>query len=205
MISSLEGEALDTVVQNLETRRSVPMLVGPAPDRAALRVMLSAAQAAPDHGRLKPWRFVVVEGEALNTLGECFAMADGVDQNDEKACQKARSMPLRAPMMIVVIAKVVVGHKVPEIEQIVAAGAAAQNIQLAAHALGFGVMWRTGAMACDPAIRALFDLEEADLIVGFLYVGSVEKVPPARVKQEQQSYVDEHTRVWVGRDKFESL
>ena len=91
-----------------------------------------------------------------------------------------RKKALRAPLIIVAAAAVAQNPKVPEVEQIVAVGAAVQNLLLAAHALGYGGFWRTGPAAYDPALKQELGLAPSDAIVGFLYLGSVETPGPPR-------------------------
>jgi nitroreductase len=173
-------EALEAVM----TRSSVApaFLAGPAPEGAALARILAAAACAPDHGRLRPWRFLVIRGEARTRLGEVFAEALRQRQPDapEAALEQERARPLRAPLLIAVVAKLDPQHpKIPEIEQILSTGAAVQNLLLAAHAQGFGAKWLTGANAYDEHVKAALGLAPADRLVGFVHLGSVEGKPPA--------------------------
>ena len=156
------------------TRRSPAQLTEPAPGEAALQSMLDAAMRAPDHGRLRPWRFLVIRGEARARFGAL--MAESLKRRDPTATpsllDKERAKPLRAPLIVVVAAEIVEGHKIPAVEQLLAVGASAQNLQLAAHALGFGAVWRTGAPAYDPFVKQALGLKPADAIVGFMYLGT---------------------------------
>lgn len=167
----MQAEAL------LLNRNSHPKLSGDVPDADTLEFIYQAALRAPDHGCLRPWRFVEFTGSGRERLGELFYQglmarqpdADGAKQN------KMRIMPLRAPLIIAVIAKVTPEHpKVPELEQVLSAGAAAQNMLLAAHAKGLGVIWRTGDVAFDPVVNQGLGLEPCDQVVGYLYIGQVE-------------------------------
>lgn len=167
----------------LRTRVSVPKLTVPAPSGDSLDAILESAMRAPDHGKLRPWRLHLIEGVGREKLGGL--MADALRRRDPEAppplLEREAAKPLRAPLIVVVAAKVDAEHpKIPVIEQILAAGCAAQNIQLAAHALGFGCMWRTGAAARDPGLKAAFGLDEDDELVGFLYLGSVQEIPSMR-------------------------
>jgi nitroreductase len=158
----------------LTTRASAAALIDPAPDDAALQRMLQAAVAAPDHGRLKPWRFIAVRGEARRRLGEVLAEALAAREPGvpEALLAKEKEKPFRAPLILVAAAKLIPQHKIPAIEQIVAVGAAAQNLMLAAHALGYGAMWKTGAPAYDARVKQALGLTVDDQIVGFLYLGT---------------------------------
>jgi nitroreductase len=173
MTSDPRSDPLDAI-EALTTRASPTGLVAPAPDADALQHMLRAAVRAPDHGRLRPWRFIIVEGAARAALGGVLADAllarePGVA---EAALAKERAKPLRAPLIVIVAAKLREHRGVPPVEQIVAAGAATQNMLLAAHALGFGGFWRTGNAAYDDSVKAALGLHAGDAIVGFLYLGT---------------------------------
>jgi nitroreductase len=137
-------------------------------------MIFEAAVRAPDHGKLRPWRFYAVRGEGLNKLSDLFAAsARRRDPNATEAqIDKERSKPLRSPLLIVVVASIVEGHKIPAIEQTLSAGAAAMNILNAAHALGFGAKWVTGSNCYDAQFRADFGLAPADQTVGFIHIGT---------------------------------
>src|SRR5437667_4111920 len=167
-------------MEALTKRVSGSVLIDPAPDELELHSILSAAIRAPDHGRLRPWRFTVVKGAARQRLSDLMTKAYRRRYPDATPAQieKEKSKAFRAPMILVVAAKVDPQSKIPAIEQVLSAGAAAQNVMVAAFALGFGCAWKTGEAAYDPEIKAAFGLAPADAIVGFLYLGSNQK-PPA--------------------------
>lgn len=162
-------------IDALMSRVSPAQLVEPGPDAAQLQTLLAAAARAPDHGRMQPWRFVLIEGEARVRFGEVMAQSLKRREPDAPAgkLDAERKKPLRAPLVVVVAAAVNANPKVPDIEQVVAAGAAAQNMLVAAHAMGLGGFWRTGATAYDPEVKHALGLGSADAIVGFIYLGSV--------------------------------
>ena len=155
-------------------RESALKLADPAPGEAELDAMFQSAVRAPDHGRLRPWRFVVVPSGARERFGEVMAESMRRRQADASAemLQRERDKALRAPLIVVVAAHVQKGHKIPEVEQVASAAAAAQNIMLAAHAQGYGAMWKTGGAAYDAGVKQALGLAADDEIVGFLYVGS---------------------------------
>ena len=161
-------------IASLLSRVSVKLLGEPAPDSAQLRLIFEAAVRAPDHGKLRPWRFYVVRGEARKRLSTLFV--EGVKRREpganEAQIEKEREKPLRAPLTIAVVAKTVVGHKIPAFEQALSAGAAAMNILNAVHALGFGAKWVTGANCYDAEFRRAFGLDPADQLLGFIHVGT---------------------------------
>jgi len=171
-------------IEAILTRRTVPpaKMGPPGPDGAALRRILEAGAAAPDHGVLRPWRFLVVKGEGRARLGELFAAFVRRHVPDVAAAEieKQRTGPLRAPVIVVVAARVDPAHpKIPPLEQIASAAAAAQNMLLAAHALGFAAKWATGKQAHDAGVKAGLGLDPGDEIIGFLYLGSYAADHPA--------------------------
>ena len=160
----------------LHQRSSRGKRIEPAPGAEQMEAIYQAALRAPDHKELRPWRFIEFSGEGRERLGELFAEAEF--QEDPSASDDtlnaARKKPLRAPMIIAVIAKVTPDlPKVPKLEQVISAGCAAHSILLASQALGYGAMWRSGHYAFDPVVKKGLDLEEHDEIVGFIYLGSL--------------------------------
>lgn len=167
----------------LTTRHSIAptFLAGPGPDEEALAQILAAGASAPDHGRLRPWRFIVIRGVARERLGDVFAEALVKRQPEAppEALEQERSRPLRAPVVIAVAAKLDPQHpKIPEIEQILSTGAAVENILLAAHAHGFGAKWLTGPNAYDDHVRAALRLGPNDRLAGFVHLGTIDGKPP---------------------------
>ncbi|MBV4413370.1 NAD(P)H nitroreductase [Enterobacteriaceae bacterium YMB-R22] len=156
----------------LVNRRSASRLAEPAPAGEALENILRAAMRAPDHGTLQPWRFFLIEGEGrerFSQLLEAAALESGLD---DKAREKARSSPFRAPLIITVVAHCTEHHKVPRWEQVVSAGCAVAAMQMAAVAQGYNGIWRSGPWIDSPSVRAAFGCREQDSIVGFLYLGT---------------------------------
>jgi len=171
-----------TAIQLLLNRRSVsPRLMGgPGPDDTEIDLMLKAGARAADHGRLRPWRFVVIRGEARARLGQVFAEARALRDPGANAAEidKERAKPMRAPVVLAVGARVIREHAtVRAIDQTLAAGAAAQNILLAAFALGYGAMWLTGTNCYDPRVKSALGFEEDHDVVGYLYIGTVAEIP----------------------------
>jgi nitroreductase len=136
--------------------------------------MFESALRAPDHGRLRPWRFVVVPEDRRERFGELMAECLHRQQPDASTemLQRERDKAMRAPVIVVVAAQIHRGHKIPDVEQLVSAAAAAENIMLAANAQGFGAMWKTGAPAYDATVKRALGLDPDSDIVGFLYVGT---------------------------------
>ncbi|SNB54169.1 Nitroreductase [Arboricoccus pini] len=177
----------------LTTRMTVPqaMMHAPGPSADQLRQILEAGLAAPDHGRLRPWRFLTVSGEGRAALGDLLAEAAARMPNVAAAdIEKQRQAPSRAPLIIIVLTDIRRENtKIPAIEQFAAAAAAAQNMLVAAHALGFAGKWSTGRNAEDPLIRERLGVGDGDHIVGFLYIGSADKRPPAQERPTIESSV----------------
>lgn len=167
-------DALDAIF----ARRSISRLTAPAPSGDDLDLILRAGAAAPDHLELKPWRFVLLEGEDQDAFGQVLADAylerirEAGGEPTEGQLTKERTKLGRAPLVVVVCAVHRHEPKVPWIEQQASAAAAAQNILLAATALGYGSMWRTGDPAYDPNVLAALGLSEHDAVMGFLYLGT---------------------------------
>ena len=161
-------------IEALLGRNSATRLTEPAPSGKALQNVFRAALRAPDHARLKPWRFLVVDGLGREQLGEVFAQVALADDPslDNDALAAIRAKTQRAPMIVIAIARLQEHPKVPEIEQYLSAGAAAHAMLLAAHAQGFAGIWRTGPMAFHPAVHRGLRLAGNEKIVGFLYLGT---------------------------------
>lgn len=174
---------------------SARFLDAPAPQGEDLDAILRAAVTAPDHGALRPWRFFVLEGKSLEAMGELFGeshRARNPDAADHEIARQ-RDKASRSPLMIVVAAIITPDHpKAPEIEQILSAGCAAQHMQIAAQALGYGSVWVTGDKAFDPTIKESLGLAEKDHIVGFLHMGT----PRGDRPQPQRPDPAEFTAHW---------
>lgn len=184
---------MSSITQFLMERSSEPRLEAPAPPREVVDVALQCAARAPDHALLRPWRYLVIEGQALTALGELFAQACGDDDGD-KARERAKSAPLRAPMIIVGIASPKPHKKVPDVEQIMSAAAGMSFLSLALSDAGYGVMWRSGSFAYDPAILEGLGLAEGETITGFLYTGTVSSEKPPVPRPSCADFVEE----WSG-------
>ena len=167
-------DALDAIF----ARRSIGRLQAPAPNEEDLDMILRAASVAPDHNSLRPWKFVILEGDAKDAFGVVLAAAyrkrsesAGKDIVPAKE-QKERTKLGRAPMVVVVCSLNRGEDTIPFIEQYASAAAASQNMLIAATALGYGSMWRTGDPAYDEDVKAALGLTKQDAIVGFLYLGT---------------------------------
>jgi len=183
-------------LEALTSRRTPAQFTEPAPDDATLGAILRAAMRAPDHGKLRPWRFITLRGDARKRFGD--VIAEAMKRRDPAApanmIEREREKPLRAPLIVVLVAAIREGHKIPVIEQMLAAGAAAQNVMLAAHAMGFGAAWKTGEPAYDAFVKETLGLAPSDAIVGFLYLGTPSVTAPAPPQPELSNFV----RAWPG-------
>jgi nitroreductase len=159
----------------IDSRTSAGRLTQPGPTPEHLAQILDAAAHAPDHGRLRPWQFIVLDPALRDKFSHAGAMAKRNRQpsmTDEQFAAEREKLT-RSPTIVVVACTVRREQtKVPEIEQVVAVGAAAQNLFLAAHDLGYGVMWKTGAAAYDPEVKATLGLRADDHIVGIMHLGT---------------------------------
>ncbi len=184
-------EALDLLLK----RVSVTRLTDPAPTSAQLDVMFRAALRAPDHGQLRPWRFLTIQGEAREQLGKLMAESLRVrsPEASDDALLKASKMPLRAPLLVVVIAHVQPHPKVPGSEQVLAVSCAAHGLLLAAHAQALGAVWRTGDFAYDPYLAKALGLTGDEQILGFIYLGTPEGTPRTPPEVDPQQFVSEWT------------
>ena len=180
-------------IEALLRRYSARSLTEPAPDDAALGLILESATRAPDHGRLRPWRFIVIRSEGRQAFGEL--LADHLRRTkgpvSDEAVERERRKAFRAPLIIVVAAIVTPEGKIPAIEQILSAGAAAENVMVGAYALGYGCAWKTGDAAYDDEVKAAFGLSPADAIVGFMYLGSFANPPPPAPAVDIDDYMSE--------------
>jgi nitroreductase len=167
---------MSEILHFLQTRNSAPLLTAPAPDPAEMEQIVRAALRAPDHAWLRPWRFIAVAGERRHDLGYLLeqALLQRNPQADESALAKARGAPLRAPLVVVVVARITRHPKVPAAEQRLSAGCAAHAILLAAEAIGYAGIWRTGDAAFDRHVMDGLGLADNEEIVAFLYLGTRE-------------------------------
>src|SRR6201993_4555350 len=159
----------------LKTRRSFKAaeLLPPGPSAPELDILLTVASRVPDHGKLAPWRFIVFEGEARRAAGEAIAKAFQAKYPDAKPEQveAERARLARAPLVVAVVSRAAPHVKIPEWEQVLSAGAAAMNLVLAAHALGYAASWMTEWYAYDRGVLDKLGLAANERIAGFVHIG----------------------------------
>jgi nitroreductase len=159
----------------LNSRSSAARLTAPGPSPEDLARMLEAAAHAPDHGRLRPWRLIVLDDALRRAFAEA-AIAGRRARPPAPTEDQLRSEGekiWRSPTVIIVGCAVDrTNPKIPEVEQVLAAGAAAQNLMLAAHGLGYGVMWKTGPAAYDAGVKVAVGLQPTDHIVAIMHLGT---------------------------------
>ncbi len=161
------------VLGTLLDRRSTAALVAPGPDATELDLLLQAAATAPDHGRLRPWRFVVVDGDARERFADALEDGGRAQDPDLPAArrEKLRSKAFVAPTLVAVVATPRPA-KVERWEQVASAACTGFGLVLAAHALGFGAMWKSVPFRSGPLLVDMFDLEPDDELLGWVLVGT---------------------------------
>ena len=186
---------MDTI-EALLSRASATVLVEPAPEGAVPEQVLEAGLRAPDHGHLRPWRFVLIRGAARGAWAEVVlaAMRARDPPQPQPLLDRQRARLIATPLILALGVVPQPHPKVPEIEQMLSAGAAAMNMLNALHALGFGGLWVTGPNAYDPAVVAALGLPDGARLAGFLHVGTpAEPRPPPR-----RPALDAHLSEWTG-------
>src|SRR5215203_2873221 len=170
----------------LQQRRSVAAsrLAEPGPGAEDLERLLTIASRVPDHGRLFPWRFIVIEGEARHRIGVVIAEAFKADQPgaDEDSLNRERTRLSRAPVVVAVVSRAKPHVKIPEWEQVLSSGAACMNLLTAASAMGYGASWITEWYAYDRRVLDALGLDPAERIAGFVHIGTVAEKPSERAR-----------------------
>lgn len=178
------GIAPGDLKSELQSRRSVPALQlnEPGPDRAAIEEMLTIASRIPDHGKLAPWRFIVIGPQAAEEAGRTFLDIAERQRGplDENAAAIERERLVRAPAVIVVVSRAAEHPKIPVWEQQLSAGAVCYNLLLAAKALGFGANWLTEWIAYDAEAKTALGVQDDEAIAGFVYIGTPAMTPADR-------------------------
>ena len=172
----------------LRVRRSVPpmLLDAPGPERVDLDAILSVAARVPDHGKLAPWRFLVIEGDARARIGAVIAQTHAADfpDADEKRLDLERARLSHAPVVVGVVSRAAPHLKIPEWEQVLSAGAVCMNLVVAANAAGFATSWLTEWFAYDRRFLDALGLAPSERLAGFIHIGRAREVPSDRPRPD---------------------
>ncbi|HXG99592.1 MAG TPA: nitroreductase [Sphingomicrobium sp.] len=187
---------LSSTLALLETRRSgrPREMVAPGPDEAQMQRILTIAARTPDHGKLFPWRFVTVASDQREALAALLhrALPDHDPDATPAHHAKAEEFARQAPALVVLVSAPVPGHKIPQWEQQLSCGAAAMNLLMAAHALGFVGGWITGWATYSEQVRAAF-CGPGEQIAGFIFLGT----PGAELEERPRAPLTTVARAWV--------
>ena len=193
MNSTPDQEVIEAALALIHSRQNISpkRLGGPGPDARQIGQILSAAGAAPDHGQLNPWRLIIIASERRHLLGDAFAEA--LSERDAAATevqkQEAREKAFRGPFLVLVVARLdlELGDTHPQ-ERIISAGCSIQNMQLAAHAMGFGAGLSSGKALYSQRLKSLFGLGAHEQPLCFMSVGTVTRRKPARPRLVMGDY-----------------
>jgi nitroreductase len=178
--------SLETLRLIARRRSAKPfMLAPPGPTEAQIEALLALAARVPDHGKLTPWRFIVFEGDGAVQGGAALAdvLAARGEATDETLAA-ARATFTRAPLVVAVVSTAAPHVKIPEWEQVLSAGAVAQTLLIAAHAMGFGAVWLTGWPCYDAEARAALGLAVHERIAAFIHIGAQTDTQPERARPD---------------------
>jgi len=188
------GEALPIspappVLDFLARRRSASAatLRAPASDKAQLRDLLRLAVRVPDHGKLNPWRFIVLEGDGKARFADALEQIAETAPDREK--RKGALFKLKIPPMAVVVVSRYIEGKIPEWEQRMSSAAVCNTLLIAALAMGFGANWITDWYAYDEEAAALLGLGAGEKVTGFVYLGTPDEAPQERVRPDVNALV----------------
>jgi nitroreductase len=181
-------------IQAIKSRHTVGKVKADPIPRNVIEQLLDAGSQAPNHFKVRPWRFVVLTGQGRTKLGDVMGDSLRNHQPDlqPEGLDKTRALPLRAPVVIAVGVEKPAEAKIPELENYAAVSAACQNILLAAHALGLAAIWRTGAWVCDLKVKEFLGFAADQHIAAFLYIG----YPDSDVVYDSRPSFEDRT-VWM--------
>lgn len=177
----------------LQTRRSRPhkTLTGPTPDPATLRALLTMAARTPDHGKLEPWRFIILDRARLVRLADHAAEIGKENSLETEQLEKSVAMLRGAPMSVAVIASPKPSAKIPVIEQHLSAGAVCLALLNAALASGWGANWLTGWTAMDRRfLSTALTLQDHEFVAGYIHIGTQTNTPPDRPRPDIDAITD---------------
>jgi nitroreductase len=179
---------MNETIKLLAARRSVTpaRLAGVGPGPVEIDQLLAIASRVPDHGRLVPWRFIVIEGDARHRLGDeiaaCFKI-ENPDADDARVGEERRRLA-HAPLVIAVVSRAAPHPKIPEWEQVLSAGAACMNLVIAANALGYSTNWLTQWFAFNRRFLDRLGLLPSERIAGFIHIGVASEAPQERPRPD---------------------
>lgn len=180
----------------IEARQTIlpKRLREPGPDAQQLRLILGGAAAAPDHGELVPWRFIIVSPSARARLAEAFAqsLAERDATATSEQLEQAREKAHRAPLLMLAVARFAQqpqDDEIPDHERLVSAGCAIQNLLLIATALGFGSALTSGKAMQSTGLRALFSLQPHERALCFISIGTPTSRKQRRLRPSPDDYV----------------
>ncbi len=183
----------ETLAVLAQRRSSSPRdLAEPAPEGEQLHNLLRLAARAPDHGKLFPWRFIILKGVAKAALADRFEALAKERPDADKAAGVLFKLRL-PPLAVLVVSRVVESH-IPAWEQQLSAGAVCQNLVLAGTAMGYGVNWITDWYSFDPRATALLGIQSNEQIAGVMLIGTPTEAPLERARPD----IDAITTVWQG-------
>lgn len=190
----VHGAMVDSVLKivhdNMHQRQSIGHLTEPAPNSEQLKLAFNAALTAPDHHRLKPTKFIVVEADQREAFGLLLASAVAdLGEMDPVQVERVKHHPFRAPLLVLAVTRFHDHPKVPFFEQTLSTGAAIQNFLLSVQAQGFATMWRSGAVVESNVLKRQLGLNDRDLISGIIYIGTAVKAIPPRIHVDCAEYV----------------
>lgn len=190
------------VIDFLLARKSAPIseLMEPGPSEADLRTIFQVATRVPDHGRLEPWRFIIYRGEACRRIGERLAELATIREGDlpEARIEQEKARFTRAPLVIGIVSVPRENPRIPKWEMFLSGGAAAMNLVLATHALGYAANWVTNWYSDDAEGRRILGLAPDESVVGFVHIGTRRTPTPDRPRPEIESIVSEYSGPWEG-------
>jgi len=188
---TLPIESAPDVLGFLARRRSASAmtLTAPGPDDAQLADLLRLAARVPDHGKLSPWRFIILRGPAKNVFAERITALASDQANPVKANAALRKLT-RPPVCVAVISRHIPGE-IPEWEQRQSASAVCMQMLLAASAMGWGANWITDWYSYDPRALAILGVSEGEQVAGFLYLGTANEHPQERVRPDVAAITSE--------------
>ena len=187
------------LLEMLALRRSIKVahLIDPGPDHDTLSAMLQIGARVPDHGKLGPWRFIILMGAARSLYGDAIGglVASRTPKIDAQHLALEAERFMRAPVVVAIVSGAAAHAKIPEWEQMLSAGAVCHNVMLAARGFGFGSVWLSEWPAYDREALALLGLAPHEKLAGFIYIGTTSQAPVERPRPDALTRIS----VWSPR------